>query len=188
MNNSFFFRSPDLHYNEGKSLRWELPLHTLVTDTGQKFSSCTQARICRKGGHLLSRDGSDRSAPLPLAVSRLIDRSENAKAGQIKRRPAILLCAGGVHADQHPPQPHDLPVSPAHPASPGCTERPPQHRPDPAGGRHGRQLCGKKRHKSRDGAVCVLCGEHRTDLREKHHVCGCMSEACTCLGCVVVER
>lgn len=65
-----------------------------------------------------------------------------------------------MHADKHSPQPHDLPLSPAHPASPGSTERTPQHRPDPAGGRHGRQLRGKKKIK----------GLRWTDL--KKCVCG----------------
>lgn len=81
------------------------------------------------------------------------------------------MCAGGVHADKHSPQPHDLPLSPAHPASPCSTERTPQHRPDPAGGRHGRQLRGKKKIK----------GLRWTDLKK------CLWAhllTCTCLGCV----
>lgn len=55
----------------------------------------------------------------------------------------VLLCAGGAHAGECSPQPHDEPHSPTHSASPGCSQRTPQHRPDPARGRHGRQLCGE---------------------------------------------
>lgn len=57
----------------------------------------------------------------------------------------LFLCAGGAHVGKHSPQPHDLPHSPTHSASPGCTQRTPQHRPDPARGWNGRQLCGKKK-------------------------------------------
>lgn len=72
----------------------------------------------------------------------------------------MVLCAGGLHADKHSPQPHDLPLPPAHSASSGRTERTPQHRPDPAPGRHGRQLPGKEKTKRlgwTDLKTCI-CG------------------------------
>lgn len=75
----------------------------------------------------------------------LLKCKDRANKGELSDR--ILLCTGGVHADKHSPQPHDLPLSPAHPASSGSTERAPQHRTDPARGRHGRQLRGKKKNK-----------------------------------------
>lgn len=54
------------------------------------------------------------------------------------------LHAGGAHVGERSPQPHDLPRSPTHSAPPGCAQRTLQHRPDPAGGRNGRQLCGEE--------------------------------------------
>lgn len=59
--------------------------------------------------------------------------------------PALFCFAGGAHVGERSPQPHDQPHSPSHSASPGCTQRTPQHRPDAARGRHGRQLCGKRK-------------------------------------------
>lgn len=59
-------------------------------------------------------------------------------------RSFLALHAGGAHVGEHSPQPHDLPHSPTHPAPPGCTQRTLQHRPDPAGGGNGSQLCGEK--------------------------------------------
>lgn len=52
--------------------------------------------------------------------------------------------AGGAHVGERSPQPHDLPHSPTHSAPPGCAQRTLQHRPDPAGGWNGRQLCGEE--------------------------------------------
>lgn len=56
----------------------------------------------------------------------------------------VCFCAGGSHAGHRSPQPDDQPHSPTHFASPGCQEWTPQHGADPAGGRHGRQLCGEE--------------------------------------------
>lgn len=56
---------------------------------------------------------------------------------------ALCLWTGGPHAGERSPKPDDESHPPPHAASPGSTKRTPQHRPDPAGGQHGRQLCGE---------------------------------------------
>lgn len=55
----------------------------------------------------------------------------------------LTLHAGGAHAGEHSPQPHELPHSPTHSAPPGCTQRTLQHRPDSAGGGNRSQHCGE---------------------------------------------